>query len=609
MRPKSHVTGDVGQKAVALIFAEWGWTADVIHSDYGEDLDCHVFVENQRTPLSFRCQIKSSDDAGKSLRQLKSGDFSIRIASETCRNWLLAYYPVLLVVYDCKSKSAYWADASEQVRIKIASLSKQEVTFQVSRENILATEQTQIMSVLTTFYARLYKIHSEFVERMVFPVLMPGYRVIPSPDTSNLFQLGHPRINQQALVSVHRDNLPAWTTSLRTLDGQYFSGMSFHAQNSDLAKFSEMLTEKLITVDTSLEVENWLAFVCSPIRFSIQRTEDVAESFGKDLTGWWSYAKIGNQIVSDHEYAFEPPDGFLRQIGRRARSWPGYYFVSEEFDVAIQLFAGVATTPADRLFQTTQHEHLLGQFLPWECPKSELNVLRRRLWDEAELEFSPLEDSESENGESGCIQGAITTPMFAPNIGLIPQARNWTELEQGTVRSRLERATLIEKLPGQEGSLELKNILLSRVGHLIHDVPNVWIVDGTRAELGLPIDLSIRRVIVQRFRSSSGFDSISATQVLQTHLSDLKNCVHDLDSIEVTADIFESIENIAELSVSWSPHLKESSASALQNALPRIIEVFDKVLPRKRTKASSLATSLDVLRIAGELYFQGDRMY
>lgn len=323
MRPENHVTGDIGQKAVALLFAEWGWTADLIQSDYGEDLNCHVFVEHQRTPLHFRCQVKSSVDVNKRVRRLKSGDFSIRIASETCRDWLLAHYPVLLVVYDRKSRIAFWTDATEQVRSKIVSLSRKEITLHVSRVRILQAEQTQVMSVITTFYARMFKVHSEVVERMVFPVLMPGYRVVPSIDTCDLLRVGLQRQGRPEYVSVHRDTLPAWTTSLRTLDGQFFCGMTFRVLSGDLAQFSDLLTAELHSVVSPTKEGEWLAFVCSPIRFSIQRAEDTADSFGRDLTGWWSYAKIGNKVVSDHEYAFEPPFGFTRQIGKRARSWSG----------------------------------------------------------------------------------------------------------------------------------------------------------------------------------------------------------------------------------------------------------------------------------------------
>jgi hypothetical protein len=62
-RPPAHVTGDVGQTAAQLAIKRLGWTADIIHSDYGEDLDCEVYVDGHRTALHFRCQVKSTRTA------------------------------------------------------------------------------------------------------------------------------------------------------------------------------------------------------------------------------------------------------------------------------------------------------------------------------------------------------------------------------------------------------------------------------------------------------------------------------------------------------------------------------------------------------------------
>ena len=235
-------------------------------------------------------------------------------------------------------------------------------------------------------------------------------------------------------------------------------------------------------------------------------------------------------------------------------------------------------------------------------------MLQQQLRD-AELLFAPVEEDRTGADESEFVAGAISTPMFAPAIGLIPQAQNWAELEQGTVRNRIEKAALTGRLPGHEGSLELRDKLLGLVSHLSQEAPEKWLVDGTRPESGLPIDLSARRVVVQRFRSDPTFRPDQATRKLQESVTDLANHVHDTDSLEVNGFVIESFENIAELTISWSPHLNESSADAVQRALPIIIEVFDKVLPRTHATIGHLATSLDVLRFAGELYFEGDRLY
>jgi len=77
-RPKEHVTGDVAQTSVALIFKRWGWTADIVQSDYGEDVECNIFAEGQRTNLYFRCQVKAKT-LGYEIAEAKHGYLTVKI--------------------------------------------------------------------------------------------------------------------------------------------------------------------------------------------------------------------------------------------------------------------------------------------------------------------------------------------------------------------------------------------------------------------------------------------------------------------------------------------------------------------------------------------------
>ena len=60
-RIREHIIGDIGETSSSLIFKQWGWTSDKITSDYGEDLDCQVFINNLKTHYHFRCQVKSTE--------------------------------------------------------------------------------------------------------------------------------------------------------------------------------------------------------------------------------------------------------------------------------------------------------------------------------------------------------------------------------------------------------------------------------------------------------------------------------------------------------------------------------------------------------------------
>jgi uncharacterized protein DUF4365 len=173
-RPAAHVTGDVGQTATALVLKQWGWTADAVISDYGEDLDCTIFVDHRRTSFYFRCQVKSTADSEDNVRRLKSGDFSVRISTSTCKLWLMSYFPVLLVVHDTRTGTSYWGDATEQVRKAIGKLSQQTITIHIAHTSVLSNSQAEITDVVQSFYSQLMRLSSQMLTCNVYPVIMPG---------------------------------------------------------------------------------------------------------------------------------------------------------------------------------------------------------------------------------------------------------------------------------------------------------------------------------------------------------------------------------------------------------------------------------------------------
>jgi len=598
MRPQSHVTGDVGQAAVALAFKKWGWTANVCQSDYGEDLECHVFADQQRTPIYFRCQVKSSADAAKHVRRKSSGDFRVSIAGSLCREWLLAYFPVLLVVYDDASGLAYWVNATDTVRARVGGLSRKSVTLDVPINNRLADGRDAIAAQLSGFYARLFRVQSEELERTVLPLLMPRYR-----NPSHWDDIGRTQLVIEQLMTVRyrhlsRDDMPSWTAGLRSLDSRILHGLEFRAPHAELGAFTERMTAVLEQsfVNAQLEPSEWLAFVCEPLRYSV---ETAPNSLQRHLTGWQSYAYIGGRLVHDHDYAFRAPDGYIRQIGRRARSWDGYFYVSIENDLAVQLVAGACSSPADAANPQTLREHALAQFMPWRCASSDVEMLQHLL-NALDLVFRPFEVPEE--SEDGWISGAICTAMFEPRIGLIPQAQNWRELEQGSVQARLSEAALTAEIPGEPGDSEFRERLASELAGIFQETPTQWLVTGTDARAGLPLDLSDRRVIVQRFH----VDGATAAD----HAEHFKRLGEELGAI-LESRVETSLswqqgtfKRIAVATAAWTPRLRDSSAESLEQAALAIVRAFDAVLPR-----SSLTSSIEVLRFQGEIYFEGDRLY
>lgn len=601
MRPQSHVTGDVGQTAVALALKKWGWTANVCQSDYGEDLECHVFADQQRTPIYFRCQVKSSADAAKQVRRKSSGDFKVSIAGSLCREWLLAYFPVLLVVYDEAEGRAYWVNATDAIRARLGGVFRKSLTLNVPVKNCLADGRDAIAAQLSTFYAQLFRIQSEELERTVLPLLMPRYR-----NPSNWDDIGCTPVVVEPSMTIeprvlYRDDMPSWTVSLRSLDSRVLHGLEFRAPHTELGTFTERMTIALeqAFVSAQLEPSEWLAFVCEPLRYSVEAGLVSSSLLQRQLTGWQSYAYIGGRLVHDHDYAFRAPEAYVRQIGRRARSWDGYFYVSVESDLALQLVAGTCSSPTDVANSRTLREHALAQFMPWRCMASDIDALQRLL-NALDLVFRPLE--ESNEGKDGWVLGAICTALFEPRVGLFPQARNWRELEHGSVQARLTEAELMGQLPGEPGNPVSERRLAHELTDVLEEAPSQWLVMGPDARIGLPLDLSDRRVIVQRLHvnGDAEIDHAERLKRLSQELSAIS------ESLVETSLSWQqgTFERIAIATAAWTPRLHDSSAESLERASLAIIKAFDEVLPR-----SSSTSSIEVLRFQGEIYFEGDRLY
>jgi hypothetical protein len=607
MRPKSHVIGDIGHAAVALIFKTWGWTASVVASDYGEDLDCQVFIDHQRTPLHFRCQVKASENLSELSRTSAGDAFNMRISGALCREWLLSYFPVLLVLYDCKTGTAYWVNATEELRTGLQRLTAKSFGFRVPATNCLAEGRDEVTAQLFRHYAQLLKIESEGVERTVFPILMPRYRALSIWDQT----LSMPEVRSETLAvrttHVSRDDMPTWTTGIRTLQPGMLSGFVVSASHADAAAFTDSLFKLLSDAfpATRLESSEWISFICDPLRYTIEGDVDSHTNLQQQLSDWTSYAWIGDRLVSDHEHAFRPPRGFLSQTGRRARSWDGYYHVSTRDDLAVRLLAGTCPTPTDFERSRSLKEHAEGQYFPWQCRISEVDELQTVL-SEIELIFQPLDESDKPSRE-GWSLGAICTPMFDPSIGLFPQANGWRELELGSVRQRLEKSGMISLLPGKPGSARLSARLSRSLAALEREPPTLHLVELPQARSGLPLDLTERRLIVHRLRRRVVRAPIDDTslKVLEAHLATLSMPGSE---IEVTVSHMDGgFDDVTTATASWTPLLADSSAESLERALAAIVKAFDAIMPRI-DDGDEFGCSINVLRFLGELYFEGDRL-
>ncbi|PZV10339.1 MAG: hypothetical protein DCF22_17150 [Leptolyngbya sp.] len=314
LRPSSHVLGDVGQTAAALVFKKWGWTADLINSDYGEDLDCNIFVNKRRTAFCFKCQVKSSHADSEYVRRLKSGDISVTIRVSLAKLWLISYYPVLLIIYLDDTEEIFWKNATQYLRENLSQLAKDTLTIRVGTEQQLSLSQSNIEKSIQDFYAQMLRLSSPSIQSSIVPVIMPGYKILEPMKFYDSLDIEWISEKLNLCIELRRmlpEHLPTWTTALRSMDLKSFPCWMVMMSGADIESFDNKIIEFIRYAATEnnfmLSDNQWLSFICKPIRILDKEINKLSNSyFNQEVTGWWSYCYL-NDIKSDYSYAFDLP--------------------------------------------------------------------------------------------------------------------------------------------------------------------------------------------------------------------------------------------------------------------------------------------------------------
>lgn len=106
-RPSSHALGDKAHNRIRQIFIDADWTVSEIHPDYGEDLFVRIFNKGLSRPLYFFVQSKGCEDITDYL--IRGGTIvSYPVSTDHIEDWKHFLEPVILTVWDSKTKIAYW---------------------------------------------------------------------------------------------------------------------------------------------------------------------------------------------------------------------------------------------------------------------------------------------------------------------------------------------------------------------------------------------------------------------------------------------------------------------------------------------------------------------
>ncbi|MGA2240451.1 MAG: DUF4365 domain-containing protein [Verrucomicrobiota bacterium] len=502
-RPKEHVTGDIAQTSVALIFKRWGWTADIVQSDYGEDVESNIFAEGQRTNLYFRCQVKGKS-LGDEVTETDDGYLSVTIKASICRQWVEEYFPIFIAVYDVESGRAYWCDPMPQLRADYSRLGQESISFRLSRESDLANSRQLLSGIIEKFYAKLLRLDDFSLACDVYPVLMPGYR--SESVASPFVAFNESRERDEMSLERCQTNLnwlPSWMTVLKTLQPRFISGFNVQTQNQDLEAFIKSARDVVSKSGFELLPGEWLSFIFSPIELTSRDKHPKHQTpYAGELTHWQCMSKIGEKLVEDRQYAFAPPEGFLREVSRRHLSWDSHFYVCPELDLAVQFFARVSPTPDDFLRAEQFKKHIHSQMLPWRCLAAEAEAVHRAVASDG---FVFMQTPEAET-EPGWVSGVITMHATNPHLGVFHLVMDWREFGQRPIAAALEKTGTLARLPGEEATVEVWAIIEKLFGHLYAQPPEELLVALPDHVNGVPINHKRRVIEISRFRKKSSVD-------------------------------------------------------------------------------------------------------
>lgn len=587
----SQNLGDIGETTVQLILKKFKWTADIIKSDFGEDIDCNVFIDNSRTNYHLRCQVKSTTKDSDYINLLKNGNYSVSINSSTLKAWLTSYFPVFLIIYEEESDLCYWCNPIEEILKNPSKLEKDKPSIQVPKKNAFSLASKEIiLDEVKKFYRKIQRLDESTIECKVVPILMPNYRIIPFHHYSS-FIFSDIALSPE-ISGDYVELLPSWMSVLKRIDPtSVLTSIKLKSNNTEIDDFLTNLKQKIGSFEYDLKSNEWISFIISPIKIQSNNS-----SWSNEITFWNSYSKLNKNLIDDYDYCFKTPRDFLSQISRRARSWEYLHHVNPTIDVALQLFGSFEITPTIKKIDQIHETNIKGQLILWNCKKGELNELQEIL-SKFELAIRIIEEDKEE------ILLAITTPMFDPFIGLYNVPMDWDSFEKGNVRNKLIQNKLFDLLPGKEFNGVTPDFL-SEVLNKYSDkeYTNVSITESEYIA-GFPLLLDNRQIVISRFQMLTK----EKIKEIESRINNFKPLNLKDWHIEFGLKDDSMWElPIYELMISWTPVILESSKESYLNNENQILRIFNDLMPTNEIESIQLKNTYDILHFAGEIGFENN---
>jgi hypothetical protein len=439
VRNNQHILGDIGELSSILMLNKFGWTANKIESDYGEDLLCNIFIDKQRTKFHFRGQVKSTALGSSYVTILKNGDYSATVSSSNVKMWISCLFPVFLFIYDESKDKIFYGLPVNQIIDDTKKLNSKEVKIRVKKDNelnILAKDD--ISKLVEIFYSNLYRLDSAKIYCDFYTVIMPEYRLLPRMDNYRLITDNDDVSSTNSFV----DLLPSWMIELESIDPDpVIIGHKFSQSYSSIEDFIHKFFDILLSVDYKLNHHQWLAFSVSPIQVLNDQLE--VSDWKKEITFWETYTILDGKVISDYDRSFKLSENFKRQIQRRAQSWEFFHHVDSVNNLGVQLFAEHRMSVGSRRVYDSHLKNTENQFVLWHIHQSDIEELAKMLGENRITVFSYEEYID----ESEIV--LLGSWMFNPEIGLYKMASSWEEYSDGVITYDILNKLYGENLPGK----------------------------------------------------------------------------------------------------------------------------------------------------------------
>lgn len=134
-RTKSHVIADKATAQIADIITDCGFSSEVIHHDYGEDLMVQTKWGDDVDPNKVWIQVKGTEDI---LRfKSKAHGYSLRVSLNHAFHWVRASGLVVVILWDVVNRRGYWSlprSSLSEMEFRLSNSDSIRLRFSESRE-------------------------------------------------------------------------------------------------------------------------------------------------------------------------------------------------------------------------------------------------------------------------------------------------------------------------------------------------------------------------------------------------------------------------------------------------------------------------------------------